>query len=134
MHTVHTDAPAALKVPVGHVVPAAASAPLGTVCDALTVYVPVLPAEPEFCVTMNVPSATPTPETVLSGASAPAVMAVTAIAVPEMEAVKLTEPEPSGQKEPAGQAVPAGVVAPWPQVVPAEHGKEVCEVLPVEVQ
>jgi len=36
-HTVHTGAPAALKVPTGHVVPAAASTPLGTVCDALTV-------------------------------------------------------------------------------------------------
>ena len=95
---------------------------------------PVLPAVPEFCDTMYVPSATPAPEMVASGASEPAVMAVTAIAVPEMEAVKLTEPEPSGQKEPAGQAVPAGVVAPWPQVVPAEHGKEVSEVLPVEVQ
>ena len=94
----------------------------------------MLPAEPDDCDTMYVPSATPAPETVMSGASKPEAMAVTVIAVPETEAVKPTDPEPPGQKEPPGQAVPAGVVAPWPHVVPAAHGKEVCEVLPVDVQ
>ncbi len=135
VHRVHKAAPVELKEPAGHVVPAAVSAaPLGTVCKALTAYEPVPPAEPDDWDTMYVPSATPAPDTVMSGASEPAAMAETVIAAELMDPVKLTEPEPSGQKEPAGHVVPTGVVAPWPQVVPAAHGKEVCEVLPVDVQ
>jgi hypothetical protein len=58
------------------------------VCDALTVYVPVLPVVPVNCAVIVVPAVTPVPVRTNPTARVPDPTAVTVMVVPAMDAVK----------------------------------------------
>jgi hypothetical protein len=62
---------------------------LETVCDALTVYVPVEPNDPVNCAVIFVPAVTPVPVITESTVRSPPATAVTVRVVPEMEPVEL---------------------------------------------
>jgi hypothetical protein len=132
-HAVHAAAPTPLKKPTAQEKPVAVMTALATVCATLTVYVPAPPFVPETKAVTVVPATTPADVTGCPTARAPAETAVTMSDEPEIDAVKLTEIVPGGQKVPAtGQGAPDD--APCAQNWPAGHGLSVADVLPVPTQ